>query len=777
MSTLPEQPNIPPISGTAPMREATGRTPMIHFTSYLALARWIVAGLSTADTGSRETIPTQEDIVAVLRSDPAWAEECNLITADPDGDPNCEGPIEPDLDGNSDSSAWKDLEAVVRHLDKVTLWGTAALQAAPRAMVILCETPDAAQAARGVFPNAVCMAPKNLDLPLEQWLWRRLTERTVCIWPNAGSDFGSRAGAQLAQVHAAIYVLDFEEVEDLRGGPIPLGWNATDVHVEDGLSNGLLATAKDTRCALWKPWIPPTHDLMIPVPAPVGEPWKICQVADQDQDGCELFTKEPLRNADKFVMWKFSTEGVSTMRLFAGSIYLYDGKVYHQKHMNFLTKEVYRFLERGYVFDPEKRKHVPFTPNKYNVEALEHALRSLIFVDSQRFPCWATPVVGAPDVTELVPFKNGLLNIKQWMKTGEDSLLPHTPALLSTSLLPMDFHPQAVCPQWRTFLDQALLDAESIEALRLWFGYCLTHDTSQHKMLLLIGPPRTGKSTILRILRAILGEHNAAAPSLSSLGSEFGLAPLMGKLAAIIPDAHIRTGDRVRVLETLKCIIGEDPITINIKHKDQVTMRLSVRFSLAANDLMNFPDASGSLVSRMIIIPVPNSFEGQEDRGLESRLLTELPGICNWALSGLRQYHETGKLIQPAVGLEEVSEMERLSSPYKAFVKDMCDYPMMGQTTSVDDMWLAWQDWCIHENHHPVTRATFGRGLKSACPKAKKVLRGPKEAREYQYENIAINAEGKQQIWGSLTTDQKTDSNFIKQAETRRRNRRKGTAS
>lgn len=75
--------------------------------------------------------------------------------------------------------------------------------------------------------------------------------------------------------------------------------------------------------------------------------------------------------------------------------------------------------------------------------------------------------------------------------------------------------------------------------LRTWFGYCLTGDTSQQKMLLIVGPKRSGKGTIARVLTRLIGNGNVSGPTTSSLAGPFGLQPLIGKTLAIVSDAGI----------------------------------------------------------------------------------------------------------------------------------------------------------------------------------------------------------------------------------------------
>ena len=65
-------------------------------------------------------------------------------------------------------------------------------------------------------------------------------------------------------------------------------------------------------------------------------------------------------------------------------------------------------------------------------------------------------------------------------------------------------------------------------------------DNQYERLLLLVGPPRGGKGTVLEVMGAMLGEAQAATTSFTKLSSRFGLAPLVGRLAAILPDAPHR---------------------------------------------------------------------------------------------------------------------------------------------------------------------------------------------------------------------------------------------
>jgi putative DNA primase/helicase len=144
--------------------------------------------------------------------------------------------------------------------------------------------------------------------------------------------------------------------------------------------------------------------------------------------------------------------------------------------------------------------------------------------------------------------------------------------------------------QWHKFLKQIWPDdPESIRALQEMFGYLLTGDTSQQKAFMLVGPKRSGKGTIARVLTALLGQSNVCQPTLASLSSQFGLAPLINKLVAIIADARVGArSDQHQIAERLLSVSGEDGQTVDRKFLQPWSGQLSTRFVLMTNELPRF---------------------------------------------------------------------------------------------------------------------------------------------------------------------------------------------
>src|SRR5262249_38747562 len=147
-------------------------------------------------------------------------------------------------------------------------------------------------------------------------------------------------------------------------------------------------------------------------------------------------------------------------------------------------------------------------------------------------PTW---VGEARDVRHYLALQNGVLDLK----TGK--LIPASPAFFTLSALPVAHDAEPGEPvEWLPFLDSIWPnDPQRIGTLQELAGYLLAPETSQQKIFLFVGPKRSGKGTILRTLGAMLGADNICAPTLSSLASNFGLQPLIGKLAAFVGDARL----------------------------------------------------------------------------------------------------------------------------------------------------------------------------------------------------------------------------------------------
>ncbi len=428
-----------------------------------------------------------------------------------------------------------------------------------------------------------------------------------------------------------------------------------------------------------------------------------------------LSPKRTLPTAEAFVRDFFLHPDGRSLHCFADMLVGWQHNCYSEIEDNAVRNRLQRWLHEAfrYVYDREIKdvKLADFESNPATVKSALDSIRHYTHLPATvASPSWLGPVPAGLLPHDMLTCRSTLLHLPTMQH------YPPTPQFFTTSALSFDPDPAAPEPiSWHRFLHQLFDgDLEALELLQEWFGYSLTGDTSQQKMLLMVGPKRSGKGTVARVLTRLVGAGNVAGPTTSGLAGPFGLQPLIGKSLAIVSDARFHGENIATVVERLLCISGEDMLTIERKHLTSVTMKLPTRFMFLTNELPRLSDASGALAGRFVILRLTNSFYGKEDHGLTDRLLGELPGILNWAIEGWQRLRARGHFVMPASVQEAVHEIEDLSSPVAAFVRESCLIGP-GYRVSLDLLYDAWKRWCGSEGRQLIiTKQTFGRDLTAA---------------------------------------------------------------
>jgi putative DNA primase/helicase len=377
--------------------------------------------------------------------------------------------------------------------------------------------------------------------------------------------------------------------------------------------------------------------------------------------------------------------------------------------------QAYRFTEHAtYIERTQKGDYEvrPWAPNRYKVADLLDALAAVCHLPERlQPPTWTEVVAGMPPARELVSVGNGLLHV------ATRRLLAHDPRLFNQVSVPFAYDPDAPSPVgWLRFLKQLWADdEEAVCGLQEFFGYVISGRTDLHKILLLVGPTRSGKGVTARVLKHLIGKANVTGPTLASLGTNFGLQDLIAKSLAIISDARLGAANVHQVVERLLSVSGEDTLTVDRKYRDPWTGQLPTRFLVISNELPRFGDASGAIANRFVLLTTRHSFLGKENPGLTQELVPEMPGILNWALDGLERLQQQGRFTEPESSRDAIVALQDLTSPVAAFVRDRCSVgPVL--EAPVDELYRAWKAWAEENGHRISTAQTFGRDLRAAVP-------------------------------------------------------------
>jgi putative DNA primase/helicase len=458
-----------------------------------------------------------------------------------------------------------------------------------------------------------------------------------------------------------------------------------------------------------------------------------------------LDPSDPLPSARTFVARAHTVRGVMALWNQSGVFYDYNAAAgaYHELDEGAVRAGLYNLLEGASRWTDngggQAATLAPFKPSKHKIENVVDALRAVCNLPATRqAPCWLEADPGF-DPFDVLPCRNGLLYIPT------RALLAATPAFFTLNGLDFAYDSLAPSPEcWLRFLEDLWpADVESRETLQEWIGYLLTPRTHFQKIGMIVGPKRSGKGTIARVIRRLLGDRNVCGPTLSNMSEQFGLSILIGKTAAIIADARIsgRT-DTAVVAERLLSISGEDSLSVPRKYLPDWNGRLSTRFLVLTNELPRIEDASGALSSRFVVLALMRSFYGQEDHNLFDRFVPELPGILNWALAGWDRLYARGRFVQPQSAAELIQEFEDLGSPIGAFVRDRCEVGH-GFEVPQSRLFETWRAWCQETGRERAgTVQTFGRNLRAAVPWLCETRPSVLGARVRYYSGLRLKAGG-----------------------------------
>lgn len=433
------------------------------------------------------------------------------------------------------------------------------------------------------------------------------------------------------------------------------------------------------------------------------------------------------------VEWAYDESGIervfsirtTKLRHWREDFYLFRGTVYEKYLEEELRADVIPFLNSQKIQSAAGKVTFLSVVNS-DINNVIAQLRAICQARVPAMPAFLDPK-DTRDPKHIIAFRSGLLDVAQYLELADTEPTPHTPNWFSEVVLPCDFDPAAKCPKWTKFLDESLDgDVGLINILQEWFGYCLTGDTRHHKMLWPHGPPRTGKSTTINVLRHVVGEANCAAFNLWDLAKNFTLSTWIGKRLVCSADAELgRSTEAQQVLARLKGIIGGDAQFVDRKNRDALAAAmLTVRLVISTNEFPPLPDASDAMLTRAMFIPFDRAVGKESQRkGLFQELTEETDGIAAWALSGLQRLDRQQDFSESNRSHEISNEFRRIQNPVHAFVEDCCrivTYIEVGQRrsgfVSSTDLYSAFKKWAEQNGRQAFSKEGFGMRLRRVCP-------------------------------------------------------------
>jgi P4 family phage/plasmid primase-like protien len=273
----------------------------------------------------------------------------------------------------------------------------------------------------------------------------------------------------------------------------------------------------------------------------------------------------------------------------------------------------------------------------------------------------------------------------------------------------VEYDPAAKCPWWETMIADIFGDRDPTEQTALVrvvqevLGAALIDKKPRalSKALVFWGISNQGKSGLLEVFSGLFGSQVISAP-LGSTEATHGLMPFTRRLPWVLHEAF---GGQWHFSSNVKAIITHEPVMINVKNGPMLSTVIRAPIFWATNHQPQFKEATKAIVNRMIVIECSRVFvEGKpigvaaeaQRRGLAKPsdliIATELPGLLNWAIAGLKRALDRGS-IETTASIQETAEMIRRDSNLVAgFLDDCIEYDPMARL-KVADFCLAHSVW------------------------------------------------------------------------------------
>ncbi|MHA1892095.1 MAG: DNA primase family protein [Promethearchaeota archaeon] len=273
------------------------------------------------------------------------------------------------------------------------------------------------------------------------------------------------------------------------------------------------------------------------------------------------------------------------------------------------------------------------------------------------------------DTHHYINFTNGILDLDTF------KLEPHPPFFESRFIvqIPHDYKKDATCPKFDKILD-FLLDGDKKRIELIWecIGYTLQSSVKFQKIFILVGRERTGKSTFLNILRAVLGKENTAGISLQALSnSRFGTWGIVNKVCNIYEDLSITK--KVEDTGGTKTLIDKY-LHFEKKGGEYCSEYLNItKHWFSCNKLPYVQDLDTAFARRFVILDF-NHYIEEWSLDYESRITNdeqELEGIIAKAIEAYKRLLKRGYFLTQSD--EEVLHRWRSETdPYYKFVEEYC---------------------------------------------------------------------------------------------------------
>lgn len=304
----------------------------------------------------------------------------------------------------------------------------------------------------------------------------------------------------------------------------------------------------------------------------------------------------------------------------------------------------------------------------------------------------------------------------------------HTPSYFFTYTHPVNYEPEATCPEIDRFLQDVVANDRDREILLDIAALCFYRERVTRKFFILTGSGHNGKSKYIDIIKALIGGDRCVSVTPQHL-AENDFAP------SLLFDKHVNLGadipgGKIDDASVIKGVTGGDSITVQKKGKDHFDIKPYCEFVYSSNDPPRFNENTYALWDRLVVVNFPYTFtdnpkqpnEKLADKEIEKKILTptELSGFLNKILDRLPLLLERRNLSVDVNPVDVQREYQQITNTPEAFLNECCkqvDYVPGGYAqpsqgwVSKHELYLSYSKWCRERKLKVESNKWFGRLL------------------------------------------------------------------
>jgi putative DNA primase/helicase len=287
---------------------------------------------------------------------------------------------------------------------------------------------------------------------------------------------------------------------------------------------------------------------------------------------------------------------------------------------------------------------------------------------------------------------NGTLDLRS------GSLVPPRRENFMTRLAPVVWQGlEAQCEYWHSHINYFLREPGLVGFLQRWFGYCLTGETRERKMMIMYGTGSNGKSIICEAQAEIMGDYSMNAQSEMLLASSGDSIPNDIARLQSVRSVHMSETDQGKRMAEAKVkeLTGKDTVTARFLHQEFFSFKPEFKMILRTNHRPTIVSNDNGIWDRIMLIPfdirIPDQHRRPHDQ-IEASLRQEYSGILAWMVRGCIEWYSEGLKIPNEVHAASKQYRDDMDS-IGQFIGESC---VVDETTTCDGevLWEAYKKWC-----------------------------------------------------------------------------------